>query len=140
MKKRIEIFGTFLCILIGLALVSENVYGKLDWSIVNQIQLDIRPIDLAASEDGRLIFVLTTDDIIVYDRSQKKIETRIPVDGEFDRITYSGNTNTLFLTSQRTNILRMVRVDRIHDIDISGLPFMGPADAPVVIAVFDDYQ
>jgi hypothetical protein len=31
-------------------------------------------------------------------------------------------------------------LENVFTIDVSGLPFKGPLDAPVVIAVFDDYQ
>jgi hypothetical protein len=62
------------------------------------------------------------------------------VDKKFDRITYSGKSNTLVLTSSSSERLNIIRVDQIYDIDISGLPFKGPAGAPVTIAVFDDYQ
>jgi hypothetical protein len=34
----------------------------------------------------------------------------------------------------------MVRISFVMDIDISGLPFKGAADAPVVVAMFSDYQ
>ncbi len=28
----------------------------------------------------------------------------------------------------------------VHKIDVTGLPFKGPPDAPVTVAVFSDYQ
>jgi hypothetical protein len=140
MKKRIKISGTFLFTLITFALVSENVHGKMDWAILRQVDLNTQPIDVAISEDGKLVFVLTAGEIVVYSPSENKIENRIPIDREFDRMTYSGKNNTIALTSSSSKILRIVRVDWIYDIDISGLPFKGVANAPVIIAVFDDYQ
>ncbi len=33
-----------------------------------------------------------------------------------------------------------LRLSFVQDIDIKGSPFKGPADAPVVITIFSDYQ
>jgi hypothetical protein len=126
--------------MIGLFLIPEIVQSEIDWTIVKQIDLNAQPIDVAASEDGGLIFVLTLGEIVVYSSSKNEIENRIPVDKEFDRITYSGKNNTLALISSSSRTLKIIRIDQIYAIDISGLPFKGPANAPVTIAVFDDYQ
>lgn len=132
--------GLLLWIMIGFLLIPGIVHSKIDWTMIKEIDLNTQPIDVAASEDGRLIFVLTPGEIVVYSSSKNEIETRIPVDKEFDRISYSGKTNTLALTGSSSKKLNIIQVDRVYDIDISGLPFKGPANAPVTIAVFDDYQ
>jgi hypothetical protein len=140
MNKRKKISGSLLWIIIGFVLVPGIVHSDIDWTIVKQMDLKASPVDVAASEDGKLIFVLTLNDIAVYSSAKNMIENRIPVEGKFDRITYSGKNNTLVLTSSSSKTLKIIRVDQIYDIDISGLPFKGPANAPVTIAVFDDYQ
>jgi hypothetical protein len=46
----------------------------------------------------------------------------------------------LLLADSKANTLEVLNISFVVDIDISGLPFKGPADAPVVVAVFSDYQ
>jgi hypothetical protein len=52
----------------------------------------------------------------------------------------SPNGDSLLLADSKAKTLEVVGISFVVDIDISGLPFKGPADAPVVIAVFSDYQ
>jgi len=54
--------------------------------------------------------------------------------------TVYGKTNTLILASSSTGALKIIQADQRYEISLSGLPFKGPVDAPVTIAVFDDYQ
>ena len=140
MNKRKKILGSLLWIMIGLVLVPEIAHSDMDWTIVKQIDLEAPPVDVAISEDGELIFMLTVNEIVVYSSSKNMIEKRIPLDKEFDRINYSGKNNTVVLTGSDSKTLRLIRLDQIYDIDISGLPLNGPANAPVTIAVFYDYQ
>ena len=73
-------------------------------------------------------------------RAEDKVTNRIPIDKDFDRLTYAGKNNVLILTSSFSKTLKIFQVDMIHEIALSGLSFKGPADAAVTIAVFDDYQ
>ena len=140
MKGRRKIFEIFLIILLGLTATSITVGAEVDWTLLKQIDLSARPLDIAVSTDGKLIFILTPGEILVYSESKNKVTNRIPVEMGYDKVTYSGRNNTLILTSSTANTLKIIRVDRIYAIDIAGLPFKGPANAPVTIAVFDDYQ
>ena len=47
---------------------------------------------------------------------------------------------TLILRSGKNKTVELVTLDFIQKINITGSPFKGPQDAPVVIAVFDDFQ
>jgi len=46
----------------------------------------------------------------------------------------------LFLTSTKDRTVQVVTIDFIVDINVSGSPYKGRQDAPVVIAVFSDFQ
>jgi len=126
--------------MVGFVMIPGIVHSEIDWTIVKQVDLKAPPVDVAASEDGKLVFVLTRNEIVVYSSGKNMIVNRIPVDREFDRIRYYRTNNLLVLTGSSSKTLRIIRVDRIFNIDISGRPFKGPANAPVTIAVFDDYQ
>ncbi len=141
MKERgFRVLGVFLIILTSWVSASQIVHADVDWAIIEQINLNVQPLDIAVSLDGKFIFTLTPGEILVYSISEDKVTNRIPVDIGFDRIAYSEKNNTLILTSSSLKKLRIIQGDHVHKLDLSGLPFKGPADAAVTIAVFDDYQ
>ena len=120
--------------------VSQSVYAEIDWTLIKQTNLKVQPLDVATSDDGKLIFVLSPGEILVYSIADDKVANRIPIDKDFDRVTYAGKNNALILTSSSSKSLKIIQIDFIYNIVLDGLPFKGPADAAVTIAVFDDYQ
>lgn len=114
--------------------------AKLDWTELRRVDLPGEPLDTAASRDGKTLFVLVPGEILVYALQENQVEGRIPVDPGFDRLSYSAARDSLILSSRTGRKVIFMRVEQIQEIDVSGLPHTGPADAPVTIAVFDDYQ
>lgn len=140
MKKVARKFGIFLFVIISWVLVPQFIYAEIDLTLIKQTNLDVQPLDTATSADGKLIFVLARGEILVYSIAEGKVANRISIDKDFDRVTYAGKNNVLILTSSSSKTLKIIQVDFIYNIALDGLPFKGPADAVVTIAVFDDYQ
>jgi hypothetical protein len=140
MKKVARKFGIFLFIIISWVSVPQFIYAEIDLTLIKQTNLDVQPLDTATSADGKLIFVLARGEILVYSIAEGKVANRISIDKDFDRVTYAGKNNVLILTSSSSKTLKIIQVDFIYNIALDGLPFKGPADAAVTIAVFDDYQ
>jgi WD40 repeat protein len=84
--------------------------------------------------------MLTPGKILVYSIAQEKVLNRIPVDKSFDRLTFSPKQNRLIVTSSSKKTLKLIDVEFLQKIDITGLPYKGQKNAPVTIAVFNDYQ
>lgn len=139
MKKAARKLSIFL-IVISWVLVAQIVHADVDWTLIKQKNLAVQPLDIATSADGKLIFILAPGEILVYSIAEDKVTNRMPIDKDFDRLTYAGKNNVLILTSSFSKTLKIFQVDMIHEIALSGLSFKGPADAAVTIAVFDDYQ
>ena len=117
-----------------------SVQAEVEWSTMSTLNLDQKPLDIASTPDGQWIFILTTGEVLVQSQITKKIEGRISVDKDIDRIAVSPRGEQLFLTNEKTKTLSVISVNFIQQIDIKGSPFKGPANAPVVIAVFEDFQ
>ena len=118
------------------SLASDNV----EWNILKTLKLDATPLDVAITPDGRRIYVLTDQgEILVYSSTQI-IEGRIEVGKHVDHLKLGPRGDTLILTSGRKKTVQIATVDFIKRINTTGAPFKGGADAPVVIAVFDDFQ
>jgi len=140
MKKAARKFGIFLFVIISWVSVPQFIYAEIDLTLIKQTNLDVQPLDIATSADGELLFVLTRGEILVYSIAEGKVANRISIDKDFDRVTYAGDKNVLILTSSSSKTLKIIQVDFIYNIALDGLPFNGPANAAVTIAVFDDYQ
>ncbi len=114
--------------------------ANIEWTLNKQLDLEATPLDVSPSANGATIFVLTPGEVLVYMVATGEVTNRIPVDKSFDRIAYSARNNSLILSSSWERALIIIRLENVYDISISDTPFQGPEDAPVVIAVFNDYQ
>lgn len=134
----------FICILIviflAMAPTPEAAPVGVDATMLKQFNLEASPLDVATSEDGKLMFVLVPGKVLVYSDFSNQPVNRIPVGDHFDRLALAEKIDLLILSSQSGKQVKMVRIDLINEISIDGSPFLGKADAPVTIAVFDDYQ
>ena len=65
---------------------------------------------------------------------------KIEVDPDIDRMQLIQGSDVLFLTSSRNKTIQIVQLDFVQKINIAGSPYMGPDNAPVVIAVFSEFQ
>jgi len=140
MKTASRKFRIFLLVIMSWVSVPQFIYAEIDLTLIKQTNLDVQPLDIAASADGEMIYVLARGEILIYSIDEGKVSNRIPIDKDFDKLTYSAKDNVLILTSTSSKTLKIIQVDFIYKIAIDGLPFKGPADAAVTIAVFDDYQ
>jgi len=127
-------------VMIGCLTMPQHVHAGVEWTVTKQVSLDAEPLDVASSADGKLIFVLVPGEVLIYTISKNKITNHIPVDKVFNRLRYTASTNTLVLTSSSARTLKIIKLEWIYSMSVSGLPFRGPVDAPVTVAVFSDYQ
>jgi len=101
--------------------------------------MDQSPLDMAVSPDGKHIFILTESGIFVYSQDGK-LEDKIDVGYPVDQMKIGPGGKQLFITSRKNKTVQAVTIDFIVNINVSGSPYRGRQDAPVIIAVFSDYQ
>ena len=140
MKKIAPLIGLVFCVVFCLVATAQLVCAEVDWRIIKHINVKEKPLDIAASADGEFIFVLVPGEVLVYSIPNDSVTDRIQIDEAFDRLTYSEKNSTLILGSSVGRAISIIEIERVYNIVLSGLPFKGPADAPVTIAVFEDYQ
>ena len=141
MKKRIGIPGIFISAVLSLfSSMASAQPMDIDWAPVGQMKLESQPLDVESTRDGELVFVLMPEKVVVYNMPANRRLNEIPVDQRFDRLTYAAESETLILTSSVTNELKVIRIEQVYDISVTGSPFLGPENAPVTLAVFDDYE
>lgn len=128
----------WLLVTIVNPLVAQPV--DIDLTLLRQIKLGAEPLDVTVSGDGKLFFVLTPGEVAVYSGLTDQPFKRIPVDKNVDRLSYANTLNALILTNTKASTVTALEIDPIQEISIEGSPFKGPENAPVTLAVFDDYQ
>jgi hypothetical protein len=137
MKRRCAVIMVILAILLvwsvpGMATVESFV--------VKTFTLNEKPRDTAISLNGKWIYILTQKGEILIYGSDGKLEDTIPVGEHVDSIDVGPNEEVLLLTSGKNKTVQIITLDFVREINISGSPFKGNPDAPVVIATFDDFE
>jgi len=130
---------TVLLILL-VSTLAFTVQAKIDWEVSQAIQLDETPIDVAQTPEGDLTFLLTEQaKVLIYSADGKLVGT-VPVDPSVTDIAVSAKGEQLYLINGKRKTLQTVDVNFIVDFNVADAPFLGPAGADVVVAVFSDFQ
>jgi len=136
--KQVRRIGILLTALIFC--FSGLVMAEVEKGDSRTFKLEAKPIDMATSADGQYTFVLTEGGkVFILDRSGTLKDT-LTVNESVMSIGTSPKGDLLLLADSKENTLEVVKISFVVDIDIAGLAFKGPADAPIVLAVFSDYQ
>jgi hypothetical protein len=114
--------------------------AEVEWSITKTFNIDGTPIDMAVSPNGRFLYVLTEAGKILIYTANGKLRDTINVGGQVDHIKLGPRGEGLFVSSRQDKSLKVIAIDFLHDINISGSPMQGADNAPVIIAVFSDFQ
>ena len=98
------------------------------------------PLDTTVSGDGNLFFVLTeAGKIYIYEKGAVLKDT-LDVGGFPDMVNASPDGNLLYLTDKESGAVQIVSVDFVQKIETEGNSFKGAMEAPVVLAIFSDFQ
>ena len=132
--------AVFLLIPVILLSLSSHIQGAVEWDVKQTLKLERPPLDVAVSLNGRWVFVLTDQGTILIYSGDAKLKDKISVGSHVDGLKVGPEEDILLLTSRKNKTVQILLLDFIQDIDISNSPSKGPADAPVEIAVFSDFQ
>jgi len=132
--------AALLLTLLFILTLSSRGIASVEWDVLETLKTEKTPVDLAVSQDGRWIFILTKQGTVLVYSADGVRNDEIAVGKNVDGIDIGPSANLLYLTSKKNKTVQLITLEFIHDINVSGSPFQGPADAPVVIAVFSDYQ
>ena len=124
----------------ALAVADASGATGVQWQVENSWQLPDKPIDLVYSLDGQRVFILTDQQqVLVYD-AEGNLLGKIAVKKGVSTIDIAPRGERLYLLNDKDNSFTDLSVDFVANIDVTGSPFLGKADAPVTIAVFTDFQ
>jgi hypothetical protein len=116
------------------------VFAAVEINLQKTLTTDGVPVDMAVSQDGNLIFVLADNgNVLIYNQVGNLTDT-IEIGPHIDQIEIGPRGERLFAASRRNKTVEIIDLDFIYEIDTLGSPSKGPLEAPVVIAVFSDFQ
>jgi hypothetical protein len=134
---RVTVFFSTLAALFCLLPVC---FAALDWNVVQTFNLKDSPLDVAFSTSRNKVFILTgAGQIQVYEPNGTLDET-VDVGKGFDRLWHIQGSDVLLLSNREKKTVQIIELNFVEQIDISGSPFRGPENAPVVVAVFSDFE
>lgn len=129
-----------LLLLIPLCLTASPAAAAIEWQSGPALKTPAAPIDVTISADGNRTFVLTEGGKIqIYDQAGK-LSDSLDVDPSTDHIATNGEGNLLVISSSKNGVAQQIEISYRFPFDYKDSPFLGKADAPVVLAVFSDFQ
>ena len=137
MKSRTAIFLVTLFLLFTWLASSP---ATVEWDVAGTLNLKEKARDAAISLNGKWIFVLTEKGKILIYSLDGKLKDTISVGKSVEGIKVGPREDLLLLTSGTAKTVQIITLDFIQEINVSGSPFKGNADAPIAVATFNDFQ
>lgn len=131
--------GTSLGLILMLT-APFQVQAAVEISIEKTMQTDAAPIAVSVSADGRTTFVLTDNGKVLVFDDRGQLTESIEVGSHIDGIDIDPSGERLYATSRQNKTVDIIQLNFIKQIDTGGAEFKGPADAPVTVAVFSEFQ
>lgn len=139
MLKKTLTFGAL--ILLPLLVTPMPSQGSsIDATIVRDWKLDAKPIDMVHTLDNKRVFILGDDSNVHVFTADGIKQGVIKVDKGVTAIDIAPRGEMLYLTNSANNTFTSLTVSFTTSIDITGSPFLGNENAPVVLALFSDFQ
>ena len=142
MLKKIILCTTMLLPLTHSAQAAPASYsaGNLNWTIETTWSIPAKPVDIAQSLDNKRVFVLGDDaKVYIFEPNGRQLGV-MPVDPGVTAIDIAARGDMLFLANAQAKTYSAVGISFNQEIDITGAPVRGKADAPVTLVLFSDFE
>jgi protein-disulfide isomerase len=132
---------TLLLLTLLLALLlAAPAFAELERSVIRSQPLDGVPLSISQSvKDGRLFVLLKGGEVQILDAGGRKQES-FQVGPDITTIAASADSQLLYLGNGRSQQLQLMRLAMVYPLPDNDSASKGPADAPVTITLFDDFQ
>jgi hypothetical protein len=136
---KFSVNALILILLICLGLLSP-VHAEVEYNVLKTYKLEDQPVDMAFSTNRNEIYVLSLKgELLIYDTNGHLTE-KINVGNGYDKLKLVQGSDILFLSSRKDKTIQIIQLDFVQKIHTSGSPFKGSENAPVIIAVFSEFQ
>ncbi len=132
--------GRSLVVLLAAVGLATAAPADVDWQVLGNIDVDAEVRDMAISAEGRWVYVLTVDNEIRIYSSGGKLKGAMPIATGYDRIKAGPREDILLVSNRDERNVQLVSVNPVHEFNLTDAPTKGPANAPVTITVFSDFE
>ncbi len=133
MKKTLLLLFLCLCL-------SDPAVADIEWQAGPALKTMAAPVDVATSADGSRTFVLVEGGKVQIHDQAGNLRDVIAVDPAMDHITSDGDGNRIIVSSRKNSLAQQIDISYRFPFDYTDSPFLGKAEAPVVLALFSDFQ
>jgi len=136
MIKRVRV----ALLMLGLILTAGSVCAEMQVELNKRQPLGKTPLDIAQSvSDGRL-FVLLEGGTVQILSADGQIQERFQADPDVTTLEVSPDGKRLYLGNAKRNELQFIDLSIVYNLPVNNSATKGPADAPVTLMIFDDFQ
>ena len=114
--------------------------ADIEWNVIQTLNLKESPVDIAFSTSRNKILVLTKKgELQVFEPDGRSV-ANLEVGKEFDQLYHIQGSDVVLLSGRNNKTAKIIELSFIEQINTAGAPFKGTENAPVVIAVFSDFE
>jgi len=124
----------------ALTAIPEGHDQRVEWKVIQSWPTENKTLDMVYSLDGKYVYILNDKQQVQIFNREGQLQGNIPIEKGVSSIDISPQGESLYLINNIKNTFSTLSVSFIVDIEIADSPFKGPADAPVTVAVFTDFQ
>ncbi|PID75558.1 MAG: hypothetical protein CSA20_04550 [Deltaproteobacteria bacterium] len=143
-----KLIKLIVCSVLSLAIATPALAQALrsgkdnfvEWQEIMTWDVGAKSLDMVHSLDGKFVFFLTEDGQVKIFDQIGQLQGEIPVGPDVSAIDISPLGEMLYLVDNTKGTFTAVSVAFVYEIDTEGAPFKGPADAPVTLTLFTDFQ
>jgi protein-disulfide isomerase len=129
-----------LILFISVTVAASAGLADVDGRILAKLTLQVSPLDMSTSKDGRWLYVLTAPgDLLIY-TAEGLYNGKIEVGRGFVQVEAGATEDQVYLLNRKEKRLQVIEVAYTFNIDTSQSPSKGPDNAPVVIVEYTDFQ
>jgi len=127
-------------LILGLILAAVSVCAEMQIDLSKRQALGKTPLDIAQSvSDGRLFVLLEGGAIQIFSADGQLLE-RFQADEDVTSLEVSPDGKRVYLGNAKSNELQFIDLSIIYVLPVNNSATKGPANAPVTITVFDDFE
>ena len=114
--------------------------SSVDTSVVTTWKIDAKPLGMVHTLDNKRVFILGDDSKVHVFSADGKKQGDIEVDKGVTSIDIAPRGELLYLMNSKDNTFTSLSISFTTTIDVTDAPFLGNENAPVVLALFSDFQ
>jgi hypothetical protein len=137
MKLGVNSLIPILLICLGIL---APVHAEVEYNVLKTYKLEDQPVDMAFSANRNEIYVLNPKGELLIYAVDVRLTEKINMGKVYDRLQLIQGSDVLFLSSRKDKSIQVIQLEFVQKIDTSGSPYKGSENAPVVIAVFSEFQ